>query len=163
MKNVIYILFGFFILLLELILFNRVSLFGISANILIIYIATLSIFTSLDRVLFVSLFLGLGKDFVFERIFGLNAMILIILGILFGNLKGSIYKEKWTIPIFLSGISSVIYMLIYSLFYRMYLGRAYSFLYSIKMLGAFLFVEIVVGLVIYYPLRKIVQIVEDRW
>ena len=154
MKNVIYILFGFFILLLELILFNRVSLFGISANILIIYIATLSIFTSLDRVLFVSLFLGLGKDFVFERIFGLNAMILIILGILFGNLKGSIYKEKWTIPI---------YMLIYSLFYRMYLGRAYSFLYSIKMLGAFLFVEIVVSLVIYYPLRKIVQIVEDRW
>ena len=92
MKNVIYILFGFFILLLELILFNTVSLFGISANILIIYIATLSIFTSLDRVLFVSLFLGLGKDFVFERIFGLNAMILIILGILFGNLKGSIYK-----------------------------------------------------------------------
>ncbi|WP_423893297.1 hypothetical protein, partial [Filifactor alocis] len=65
--------------------------------------------------------------------------------------------------IFLSGISSVIYMLIYSLFYRMYLGRAYSFLYSIKMLGAFLFVEIVVSLVIYYPLRKIVQIVEDRW
>ena len=163
MKNVIYILFGFFILLLELILFNRVSLFGISANILIIYIATLSIFTSLDRVLFVSLFLGLGKDFVFERIFGLNAMILIMLGILFGRLKESIYKEKWTIPIFLSGISSVIYMLIYSLFYRMYLGRAYSFLYSIKMLGAFLFVEIVVSLVIYYPLRKIVQIVEDRW
>lgn len=94
MKNVIYILFGFFILLLELILFNRVSLFGISANILIIYIATLSIFTSLDRVLFVSLFLGLGKDFVFERIFGLNAMILIILGILFGNLKGVFIKKN---------------------------------------------------------------------
>ncbi|WP_454964495.1 hypothetical protein [Filifactor alocis] len=163
MKNIIYILFGFFIMLLELIFFNRVSLFGISANILIIYIATLSLFTSLDRVLFVSLLLGLGKDFIFERIFGLNAMILIVLGILFGRVKGSIYKDNWTIPLFLSSISSIIYMFIYSIFYKIYLGRAYSFLYSLKALGAFLFIEIVVSLVIYYPLRKIVQIVEDRW
>lgn len=80
--------------------FNRISFLAISANIIIIYITTLSIFTSLDRVLFISLILGLGKDFVFERIFGLNAMILILLAILFGKLKGSIYKEKWTIPIF---------------------------------------------------------------
>jgi len=111
----------------------------------------------------VSLLLGLGKDFIFERIFGLNAMILIVLGILFGRVKGSIYKDNWTIPLFLSSISSIIYMFIYSIFYKIYLGRAYSFLYSLKALGAFLFIEIVVSLVIYYPLRKIVQIVEDRW
>lgn len=163
MKNIIYILFGFFILGLEMIFFNRVSLFGISANILMIYIATLSIFTNLDRVLFLSFILGLGKDFVFERIFGLNAVIFIMIGILFGRLKGSIYKENWTIPFFLSLISSGIYMIIYSLFYKIYLGRAYSLSYSIRTVGVFLVVEIIVGLVIYYPLRKIVQIVEDRW
>ncbi len=163
MKNIIYILFGFFILGLEMIFFNRVSLFGISANILMIYIATLSIFTNLDRVLFLSFILGLGKDFVFERIFGLNAVIFIMIGILFGRLKGSIYKENWTIPFFLSLISSGIYMIIYSLFYKLYLGRAYSLSYSIRTVGVFVVVEIIVGLVIYYPLRKIVQIVEDRW
>lgn len=163
MKNIIYILFGFFILGLEMIFFNRVSLFGISANILMIYIATLSIFTNLDRVLFLSFILGLGKDFVFERIFGLNAVIFIMIGILFGRLKGSIYKENWTIPFFLSLISSGIYMIIYSLLYKIYLGRAYSLSYSIRTVGVFLVVEIIVGLVIYYPLRKIVQIVEDRW
>jgi len=163
MKNIIYILFGFFILGLEMIFFNRVSLFGISANILMIYIATLSIFTNLDRVLFLSFILGLGKDFVFERIFGLNAVIFIMIGILFGRLKGSIYKENWTIPFFLSLISSGIYMIIYSLFYKIYLGRAYSLSYSIRTVGVFLVVEIIVGLVIYYPLRKIVQIMEDRW
>lgn len=163
MKNIIYILFGFFILGLEMIFFNRVSLFGISANILMIYIATLSIFTNLDRVLFLSFILGLGKDFVFERIFGLNAVIFIMIGILFGRLKGSIYKENWTIPFFLSLISSGIYMIIYSLFYKIYLGRAYSLSYSIRTVGVFVVVEIIVGLVIYYPLRKIVQIVEDRW
>ena len=163
MKNIIYILFGFFILGLEMIFFNRVSLFGISANILMIYIATLSIFTNLDRVLFLSFILGLGKDFVFERIFGLNAVIFIMIGILFGRLKGSIYKENWTIPFFLSLISSGIYMIIYSLFYKIYLGRAYSLSCSIRTVGVFLVVEIIVGLVIYYPLRKIVQIMEDRW
>ena len=146
MKNIIYIFFGFFILGLEM-----------------IYIATLSIFTNLDRVLFLSFILGLGKDFVFERIFGLNAVIFIMIGILFGRLKGSIYKENWTIPFFLSLISSGIYMIIYSLFYKIYLDRAYSLSYSIRTVGVFLVVEIIVGLVIYYPLRKIVQIMEDRW
>ncbi len=163
MKNAIYLLIGIGIIFLEASFFNRFEVFHISINILLIYVCILALFTGNDRAVFLAFLLGMSKDFLVERVIGLNALIFVLLAMGIGRVKGSIYKEKWVTPFFLIGISAFFYALISVLFYKIYLGISFSLVNSLKKVVLFMPVEIFAGLILYYPLKKTINLTEDRW
>ncbi|MCT4508335.1 MAG: rod shape-determining protein MreD [Tepidibacter sp.] len=107
MRNIILILIGIFIIIIENSIVNYIDIFNISLNLCIIYISIISLFIKRNDGALIGLILGILKDILIGRFIGVNALVFFIIGYLYGILKDKIFKESVTSILILTFFSSL--------------------------------------------------------
>lgn len=124
MKKVLLCLLGILIVIIENSITNYINIFGISFNIVLIYMAIISLYVDELEVGIIGSIIGLVKDLTTGGIFGINGLILFVISYGISHLKAKIYKES-SITIFVlvfmaSLFDSLLSLLISSIVYNMY-------------------------------------------
>ncbi|MDO4794199.1 MAG: rod shape-determining protein MreD [Filifactor alocis] len=163
MRNLIFFIIGLAAILVELFLFNNLYIISININLLLIYMVYIALFLELDKALFLALIMGLSKDFTVERIIGVNALIFIVIAIGVCRLQEVIYKDKPMTPFLFILLSSLFYSVAYIVLYKLYLGRAFVISYVAANIPIFVFVETVLGILLFLPIKKMIYRIQDRW
>ena len=94
MRKAILILIGITVLILENSIFNYIKVFGISANISIVYVCIVSLFVKDNEGALIGIILGILKDILVGSIFGINGLVYFIIGYMYGKLRDKIFKER---------------------------------------------------------------------
>ncbi len=108
MKNIILILIGIFIIIIENSIVNYIDIFNISLNVSIVYISIISLFVKRNEGALIGLILGILKDILIGRFMGINALVFFVVGCLYGILQDKIFKENVTTILILTFFSSVL-------------------------------------------------------
>lgn len=94
MKKVLLCLLGILLVLVEMSITNYIDIFNVSFNLLTIYITIISLYLDETDASIIGAIIGLVKDIAVGGIFGVNALILFIIGYGISFLKNKIYKES---------------------------------------------------------------------
>ncbi len=108
MKNFILILIGTVFVILENSVLNYFHIFGVSMNILLIYISIIPLFLKKNEGAMIGLILGLLKDVLIGRILGLYGLLFFLIAYLYGILKDKIFKDNVMTMVILVGFSTLI-------------------------------------------------------
>ncbi|MFC4804283.1 rod shape-determining protein MreD [Filifactor villosus] len=163
MRNLIFFIIGLAVILVELFFLNDLHIISVNINLLLIYMVCIALFSEIDKALFLALLMGLAKDFTVERIVGVNALIFIVIALVIRRLKEVIYKDKPMTPFLFLLLSSFLYSMVYIALYKLYLGRAFMFSYVATNIPIFVFVETVLGTLLFLPIKKMIYQIQDRW
>ena len=124
MKKVLLCLLGIFIVIIENSITNYINIFGISFNIVLIYIAIISLYVEEFDISIIGAIIGLVKDTTIGGIFGVNGVILLAISYGISHLKAKIYKESNTkifALVFIASLfDSVLNLLISNIVYTIY-------------------------------------------
>lgn len=162
MKKVLLFLLGIMLLIIENSIVNYIDIFGISFNLILIYITVISLYMDELEVAVIGAIIGLIKDSTIGGIFGVNALILFTISYGISHLRDKIYKE--------SKITIFALVVITSLFDSMVNIAATSIVYnsySIKnlVIKGILMIPLINGLlsVILYSVSKdyILKLIKD--
>lgn len=163
MKNVILFIIGLLLILWEFTVINSIDILPVNINLLLIYIVCISLFTELDKAIFLALVLGTMKDFAIERIVGINTLLLISLVIVIDRLQKRVYKDKPLTPLFFTFSSSFLYSVAYILISKLYLRSSFLILDTLPVVLQFVFFETLVGSLLFVPFKNLIYFVENRW
>lgn len=94
MKKVLLCLLGILLVIVESSITNYIYIFGVSFNLLTIYITIISLYLDETDASIIGAIVGIIKDITVSGIFGINALILFIIGYGISFLKSKIYKES---------------------------------------------------------------------
>lgn len=94
MKKVLLCLLGILIVIVETSITNYIDIFGVSFNLLIIYITIISLYLDEVYVSIIGIIIGFIKDMTVGGVFGVNALIIFTIGYGISLLKNKIYKES---------------------------------------------------------------------
>lgn len=81
MKISVHSIFLLFFLIVQATWFEAIALFGIKPNLFIVYIVTLSCFCSKKEGAVTGFFFGLMLDFMIGKVIGLNAVLMLLMGL----------------------------------------------------------------------------------
>ncbi len=124
MKKVLLCLLGILIVIIENSITNYINIFGVSFNIVLIYMAMISLYVDELEIGIIGSIIGIVKDLTTGGIFVINGLILFAISYGISHLKAKIYKES-SITIFAlvfmaSLFDSLLSLLISSIVYNMY-------------------------------------------
>lgn len=102
-----------FSILMQINLFNVVTLWGTAANIGIVIIVSLSLMCGKTTGGVIGITYGLISDIVYGKTIGLFALTYAILGYICGKVGNSFSKENKTTIVIITGISTVLYEILY--------------------------------------------------
>ncbi|MGL6107618.1 rod shape-determining protein MreD [Romboutsia sp.] len=94
MKKVLLCLLGILLVVIENSITNYIDLFGVSFNIVIVYMTIIALYTDELEVGIIGAIIGIVKDITIGGIFGVNALILFAVSYGISHLKDKIYKES---------------------------------------------------------------------
>ncbi|MGL5316283.1 MAG: rod shape-determining protein MreD [Peptostreptococcaceae bacterium] len=94
MKKVLLCLLGVLLVIIENSIVNYIDIFGISFNLVIIYMTVIALYTDELEVSIIGAIIGLIKDMTVGGIFGVNALILFAISYGISHLRSKIYKES---------------------------------------------------------------------
>ncbi|WP_042275720.1 rod shape-determining protein MreD [[Clostridium] dakarense] len=94
MKKVLLCLLGILLVIIENSITNYIDIFGISFNIVIIYMTIIALYSDELEVGIIGAIIGLVKDVTVGAIFGVNGLILFAIAYGISHLKNKIYKES---------------------------------------------------------------------
>ncbi len=120
MKNILYILVGFLILILEISVTNNYPILGINLDLLLVYIIILSVNTDAKSNFITAVALGFFKDILIGLKFGTNIVILLLVVAVIRFTKDKIYEYRNIYPIVLITIGSVIQCICYFVISNIY-------------------------------------------
>lgn len=119
----------FFIILLNFILqstvFQSFKVNGIAANSTLVLVILITIFYGIEKGLFTAVLAGLFTDVFLSMAIGLNLFILIIIVLLIDFLGRPLFTGNKFTLIFLTGISTILYHLMYY-FFMYFLNKGIS-------------------------------------
>lgn len=162
MKKILLFLIGVLIVILEGSIVNYINLFGVSINLVLIYITIITLYLENVESITIAILLGFIRDISIGSIFGVNALILAIVAYGISNLNDKIYKNSYTtilVLVFISSlIDSVINIIISAMIYQPY-GILYTILKGIFIAPV---VNSIGSLVLYYIFnRSILKLKKD--
>ena len=108
MKRLMLYIVGILIIMLENTVTNYIDVFGVSSNILLIYMTIISLYIDELEVSIIAVILGIIKDVMIGAIFGVNAITLFIISFSISHLRKKIYKENYITIIVLVFITSIV-------------------------------------------------------
>lgn len=94
MKKILLCLLGILLVIVEMSITNYIDIFNVSFNLLTIYITIIALYLDEIDVSIIGVIIGFVKDITVGGIFGVNALILFIVGYCISFLKNKIYKES---------------------------------------------------------------------
>lgn len=124
MKKVLLCLLGILFVIIESSITNYIDLFGVSLNIVLIYITIISLYLDEFDVGIIGAIVGIVKDIVVGGIFGVNALVLFAVAYTIGYLRGKLYKESYitifTLVLITSLFDSLVNIAALTLVYKSY-------------------------------------------
>lgn len=121
MKNILYILAGLLILILEISITNDYLIFGVNIDLLLVYIVILSKNTDAKSNFIVASALGFLKDILIGLKFGTNIIILVLVSVLIRFTKDKIYEYRNIYPAVLIILGTIIqcvgYFIVANIYY----------------------------------------------
>ena len=148
MKNILYILAGLLILILEISITNSYPIWGVNIDLLLVYIVILSKNTDAKSNFIVASSLGFLKDILIGLKFGTNIIILVLVSILVRFTKDKIYEYRNIYPAVLIILGTIIqcvgYFLVANIYYT---GSGWSVFFLILLKKSIL--NSILGIVIY--------------
>lgn len=108
MKRLILYIVGILIIILENTVTNYIDVFGVSLNILLIYMTIISLYIDELEIGIVASILGVIKDITVGAMFGINAITLFIISFSISYLRKKIYKENYITILVLVFITSIV-------------------------------------------------------
>ena len=94
MKKVLLCLVGVLILIIENSIVNYIHIFGVSFNLILIYMTVIALYMDELEAGIIGAIIGLVKDMTTGGIFGVNALILFAISYGISHLRYKIYKES---------------------------------------------------------------------
>lgn len=94
MKKVLLCLLGIFLVIIENSIINYIDIFGISFNLVLIYMTIIALYMDELEVSIIGAIIGLVKDLTAGGIFGVNGLILFAIAYGISHLRNKIYKES---------------------------------------------------------------------
>ncbi|MEG1310979.1 MAG: rod shape-determining protein MreD [Romboutsia sp.] len=94
MKKVVLCLLGILLVIIENSIINYIDIFGVSFNIVIIYITIIALYLDEFEIGVIGAIIGLVKDITTGAIFGVNGLVLFAIAYGISHLKDKIYKES---------------------------------------------------------------------
>lgn len=111
MKNIVVFLIGLFLIFLEAFFTNHISSF-VSIDLLLVYIALISLYMDKNYAIIEVGLLGLISDLVVGGIIGITALLFMIASYFISTVEKSIFKDKKLIVLFLVFVISIVYSII---------------------------------------------------
>lgn len=111
MKNIVVFLIGLFLIFLEAFFTNHISSF-VSIDLLLVYIALISLYMDKNYAIIEVSLLGLISDLVVGGIIGITALLFMIASYFISTVEKSIFKDKKLIVLFLVFVISLVYSII---------------------------------------------------
>lgn len=108
MKKVLLCLLGIVLMTIENSITNYIDIFGISFNLVLIYVTIISLYLDELEGGIIAAIIGLIKDITVGGIFGANALILFIIAYAIGYMGDQLYKGSYIITFVLIFIGSLI-------------------------------------------------------
>lgn len=94
MKRVLLCILGFFIIILQNSIINYLSVFGMTINIVLIYLVLISLYLDELESGIIGAILGIILDASVGGIFGANALIFFVIAYMVSYIKDKVYKES---------------------------------------------------------------------
>lgn len=148
MKNILYILAGLLILILEISITNDYPIFGVNIDLLLVYIVILSKNTDAKSNFIVASALGFLKDILIGLKFGTNIIILVLVSVLIRFTKDKIYEYRNIYPAVLIILGTVIQCLGYFVVANIYYTGSDLSMFSIILLKKVI-LNCILGIVVY--------------
>ena len=111
MKNIVVFLIGLFLIFLEAFFTNHISSF-VSIDLLLVYIALISLYMDKNYAIIEVGLLGLLSDLVVGGIVGITALLFMAASYFISTVEKSIFKDKKLIVLFLVFVISIVYSII---------------------------------------------------
>ncbi|WP_024620518.1 rod shape-determining protein MreD [Metaclostridioides mangenotii] len=96
MKKVLLCVLGLLLVIVENSIFNYINIFGISINLILIYVTFISLYLDGLEGGIVAAILGIVKDITVGGIFGVNALILFAVAYVIGYMREKLYKDSYS-------------------------------------------------------------------
>lgn len=110
---VILFLVGFFGIILRDTIFNDLSIFGGKPDFILILTVFYAIFNGYKKGALIGVGLGLLEDLMMGRFIGVNMICKGLIGLIFGHLQKTLYKENFLMPLVCMFVASLINSLVY--------------------------------------------------
>lgn len=161
-KKILLFILGVFIIIIQNSIVNYLSIFGITINLVLIYLVIISLYLDELTVGIIGAILGLLLDASVGAVFGSNALILFLISYIVSILKHSIYKEIPLIILLLIVAASFVYcglsLLLAKMVFNVYKITSIVKLIIVPLVNGF------VGVLLYKLLQKpISSLEEEQW
>lgn len=107
LKKVLLCLLGLLLVIIENSIFNYIDIFGMSLNLILIYIVFISLYQDSLEGGIVALIVGLTKDVTVGGVLGINALILFAVAYTIGHMREKMYKDSYSSIAFLVVIATI--------------------------------------------------------
>lgn len=146
--------------LLQTTVFQSIALADVVPNLLLIITVAIGYMRGRKEALFTGLFCGLLIDLTYGRVIGLFGLFFMIIGYLNGFCNKVYYKDDFTIPVVLVGISDFFYSFFYYIFEFLLRSRLNLGFYIRRIILPELVYTVLVSVVVYKLLHTLNGLLE---
>ena len=117
---------------LQINLLNEVPLFGVKANIGIVFVATLSILCGQSVGIAIGIVYGMLSDILFGKVFGIYTLLFFLVGFFCGRMSKGFSKENKVSVILITAMTTIIFEVLFYFLYVMLNGYEIELLSLVK-------------------------------
>ena len=161
LKAICTMLLFVFSLLVQLFLFNNMSLFGVKPNMLLISVIVVSLYTSIYSTTIYSFIVGAIADLIFGGM-GMFTVSYTAIGMLLGYVNGNYMKENYVSIILLTIISVVLFETIQYIQSMVLLSKYVSLIFLLKQLILSILLNVVFVFIICFVFGKIIGFIDKK-
>lgn len=161
LKAICTMLLFVFSLLVQLFLFNNMSLFGVKPNMLLISVIVVSLYTSIYSTTIYSFIVGVIADLIFGGM-GMFTVSYTAIGMLLGYVNGNYMKENYVSIILLTIISVVLFETIQYIQSMVLLSKYVSLIFLLKQLILSILLNVVFVFIICFVFGKIIGFIDKK-
>jgi len=153
------------LVILQQSIFSGISIFGVTFDIVFVYIVCYSIVRDEVESVVVALVTGILRDAFFPAVFGMNTVLYILVAYSIGFLQKRIYKDSIVIPMFFTFAATCIKGIVYFCYFYIV---SYKFNFSYHMTGVVLLESLfnsLISIIIFRMVKRMdsINVLKQEW
>lgn len=153
------------LVILQLSIFSSIRIFGVTFDIVFVYIVCYSIARDEIESIVVALITGILYDAFFPTVFGMNTVLYILIAYSIGYLQKRIYKDSTVIPTIFTFIATCIKGIVYFCFFFIV---PYRFNFSYHMTGIILLESLfnsLISIIVFKMVKRMdsINVLKQEW
>lgn len=142
--------------LLQTTVMHKIALANIVPNLILIIVVAIGYMRGKVEAMFLGLFLGLLVDCQYNSLIGVCGLLYMLVGYLVGLCNKIYYRDDYTIPILLVGLSDIFYNFLYYILTFLLRNRTNLPFYFIKIMLPELVYTVLVSILLYKLIHYII-------